>query len=330
MGDRNRVVMVSSPQKEGLAVPDGAKLAAVIETASGKEIKRYVDTAGNQPLLDKIPDPGKIIKTNTKEAYGITEWELSNGLKVVPKPTNNKRDEIVFRATSPGGTSLASDEDYIPASTADQVIPAGGLGKFSAIELRKVLSGKVASVRPYIGETDEGLSGSASLRLLPALNNRTGYPRGLLMTILVSWRSKWFCSSRSSEVSQKVRPATTRHTRAARGVGTGSDLPNALPSRRSPPGLPAFQYAWEVSLRQAAYVVMDPWARDYEARVMPGMRTVIKEVKTWPLVLQAGRLRYSRIPTANKAPAYRMPQNSARAASATTESSADKGKPTRG
>jgi zinc protease len=48
MGDRNRVVMVSSPQKEGLALPDGVKLAAVIETASGKEIKPYVDTAGNQ------------------------------------------------------------------------------------------------------------------------------------------------------------------------------------------------------------------------------------------------------------------------------------------
>jgi zinc protease len=161
-GDRSRVVMVSTPQKEGLSVPDELKLAAVIKTAAGKEIKPYVDTVGDQPLLDKLPEPGKIIKTGMKEAFGITEWELSNGVKVVFKPTNYKQDEIVFRALSPGGTSLASDKDYIPASTASQVIAGGGLGKFNAIELRKVLSGKVASARPYISETEEGLSGSAS------------------------------------------------------------------------------------------------------------------------------------------------------------------------
>ena len=66
-------------------------------------------------------------------------------MKVVLKPTTFKEDEILFRATSPGGTSLASDEDYIPASTATQVVTAGGLGKFNAIDLRKVLTGKVAS-----------------------------------------------------------------------------------------------------------------------------------------------------------------------------------------
>ena len=161
-GDRSRVVMVSTPQKEGLSVPDEPKLAAVIKTAAGKEIKPYVDTVGDQPLLDKIPEPGKIIKTGTKEAFGITEWELSNGVKVVFKPTNYKQDEIVFRAMSPGGTSLASDKDYISATTASRVIATGGLGKFNAIELRKVLSGKVASASPYISDTEEGLSGSAS------------------------------------------------------------------------------------------------------------------------------------------------------------------------
>jgi zinc protease len=162
MGDRNRVVVVSAPQKEGVAVPDEVKLAAVIKSAATKEIKPYVDTAGDQPLLGKIPEPGKIIKTGAREAIGITEWQLANGVKVVLKPTNYKQDEIVFRAMSPGGTSLASDKDYMAAYTADEVISAGGLGKFSAVELRKVLAGKMASARPYIDETEEGISGSAS------------------------------------------------------------------------------------------------------------------------------------------------------------------------
>ena len=46
---------------------------------------------------------------------GITEWTLSNGATVVLKPTTLKEDQILFRAVAPGGTSLASDADFIPA-----------------------------------------------------------------------------------------------------------------------------------------------------------------------------------------------------------------------
>jgi zinc protease len=160
--ERNRVVMVSAPEKPGLQVPDGQKLAGAMRAVTGKDIKPYVDTAGDQPLLDKVPEPGKVVATKTREDVGITEWELSNGVRVVFKPTTFKQDEIVFRAMSPGGTSLANDKDFIPASTASQVVASGGLGKFNAIELRKMLSGKVATVRPFIGDFEEGLSGSAS------------------------------------------------------------------------------------------------------------------------------------------------------------------------
>ena len=90
-------------------------------------------------------------------------------MKVVLKPTNFKEDEILFRATSPGGTSLASDKDYIPASTATQVIAAGGLGKFSVVDLRRVLTGKIAGATPFIGELDEGLNGSSSRKDLETL-----------------------------------------------------------------------------------------------------------------------------------------------------------------
>ena len=83
-------------------------------------------------------------------------------MKVILKPTTFRADEILFRATSPGGTSLASDKDYIPASTATQVITAGGIGKFNAIDLRKFMTGKIASAGPFIGELEEGLSGSSS------------------------------------------------------------------------------------------------------------------------------------------------------------------------
>jgi zinc protease len=164
LNENSRVVMVSAPEKQGLSVPDEARLATVVAGIAAKEITAYTDTAGSRPLLAELPKPGAIAKVTSKEELGITEWVLSNGVKVVLKPTTHKEDEILFRATSPGGASLASDEDLVPAQTAGQVMSPGvmGLGSFDATDLRKVLAGKIASAGPFIGGMEEGLSGRAS------------------------------------------------------------------------------------------------------------------------------------------------------------------------
>ncbi len=166
---RNRMIIVQAPQKSGLVIPDQAKLAAVLKAATTKELKPYVDFVTSAALLESPPAPGTVAKTSTKEAVGITEWELSNGVKVVLKPTTFREDEILFRATSPGGTSLASDKEYIPANTATQLINAGGVGKFNATDLRKFLTGKIASATPFISEVEEGLTGSGSRKDLETM-----------------------------------------------------------------------------------------------------------------------------------------------------------------
>ena len=166
---QNRLVIVTAPEKSGLVMPDEPKLAAIIKEVPSAELKPYVDTTGSAVLLESLPAPGKIINTATNDKAGLTTWELANGVKVVLKPTNFRADEILFRATSPGGTSLASDADYIPASTATQVITAGGVAKFSAIDLQKMLTGKIASANPFISELEEGLSGSSSRKDLETM-----------------------------------------------------------------------------------------------------------------------------------------------------------------
>jgi zinc protease len=167
--DKSRVVVVSAPEKPGLAVPDATKLAAVIKAASARDAKPFVDTVSSATLMDAAPTPGAVVKTNAKTGLGLTEWELANGVKVVLMPTTFKEDEVVFRGFAPGGNSLASDQDFIPAATADQVVFRGGLGKFSLNELTKVLAGKVALVQPQIGDSDEGVSGGGSRKDLETI-----------------------------------------------------------------------------------------------------------------------------------------------------------------
>jgi zinc protease len=167
--DRNRVITVSAPDKPGFAVPEEKKLAVVMASVSGRDITPYVDTVDAAPLLDPLPPPGIVVKTSTKDAYGITEWQLANGVKVVLKPTNFREDEILFRATSFGGSSLASDGDYVPASSASTAVAAGGVGRFSAVDLRKKMTGKTASASAFISEYEEALSGSSSKKDLETM-----------------------------------------------------------------------------------------------------------------------------------------------------------------
>jgi zinc protease len=170
-GRGSRVVVVTAPEKPGLAAPNEASLAAVIERVDKKEIAAHVDSAAGLVLLDKTVQPGRIVRESRYQAAGVTEWGLSNGATVALKPTSYQGDEVVFRATSPGGHSLASDADFVPAMTAAAAISPSvtGLGNLGAIQLRQTLAGKVARVSPLIEETAEGLTGSGSAKDLDTL-----------------------------------------------------------------------------------------------------------------------------------------------------------------
>lgn len=158
----NRVVLVNVPDKAGVEVPTPAKLSSVFEEASAAKVQPYVDSVGGQSLISRPPEPGSIIRRTELDDLGVTEWELSNGARVVLKPTDFKNDQILFSAQSPGGTSLVADSDFVPANSASGIVQQSGIGQFDATQLDKVLAGKIAHVSSGIGETEEGLSGSAA------------------------------------------------------------------------------------------------------------------------------------------------------------------------
>jgi zinc protease len=159
--DQNRLVVVAAPDANGVVLPDQAQLAAVVKTAAAKKLEAYVDDGAGQALMAAPPPRGTIVKT-TPRPDGVTEWTLSNGVTVVLKPTTLKEDQILFRATAPGGTSLASDADFVSARNAGSVVSAGGVGQFSSVMLDKLLAGKAVAVSPFIGEIEQGMGGGST------------------------------------------------------------------------------------------------------------------------------------------------------------------------
>jgi zinc protease len=165
----NRVVMVSAPQKEDVPVPTDAELGSVFGQVAGKQITAYADTLGQAPLVPDAPKPSPIVAEQTIPEIGVTEWTLANGVRVVLKPTDFKDDEVLMQAVSPGGTSLVADDRFMSASLASGIVSMSGVGTFSAVDLQKVLAGKAVRVNPSIGDTEEGLRGSASPKDLETL-----------------------------------------------------------------------------------------------------------------------------------------------------------------
>ncbi len=157
----DRDVVITAPEKEKNNLLSKQALMALLNKPIGK-LSKYVDEVMTGPILPREPQPGKVVNEKQWEEIGTTEWTLSNGARVILKPTDFKNDDIQFSAISWGGNSLYPDSDYLNAANAAAVVSIGGLGNMDYQSLQKELSGKncfvSASIAPYM----QGINGSSN------------------------------------------------------------------------------------------------------------------------------------------------------------------------
>ncbi|MGO1242705.1 pitrilysin family protein [Sphingobacterium sp. JB170] len=157
--DTNRDIVIMAPDNEKDSLPDEQAVNGWFKEVESEEITPYDDKVSELPLLEAEPQTGSISSSKAIEAIEATELTLSNGAKVILKPTSFKNDQILINAFSAGGTSLYPDADYYSAAQAGTLVNSSGVGQLSTIELQKYLSGKNVNISPYLGERNEGLSG---------------------------------------------------------------------------------------------------------------------------------------------------------------------------
>ena len=156
----NQIIIVQAPEKDKASLPTEAQLIAAVKNA-GTGITAYVDNSLNKPLLEKKPTEGKVVNERKIDAVGVTELTLSNGIKVLLKPTDFKNDQIIFSSFSKGGISTANDEDLESAQMAS-LIAQSGVGEFNPTQLSKLLAGNTGRAGAYIDDLYQGFSGSSS------------------------------------------------------------------------------------------------------------------------------------------------------------------------
>ncbi len=163
-GDKDRVVLVAAPEKPEIHVPTAAAMLKVFDAAKVAVLSAYVDSSSDAALVPNPPAPGKIVAERTLPETGILEWTLSNGARVLLKPTDFKADELLFAGRSSGGESLVPNSDVINADLSSVMMSRSGVGSFNAIALGKKLAGKKVNVAAGIDGNGEGVRGTASAK----------------------------------------------------------------------------------------------------------------------------------------------------------------------
>ncbi|MEI7983849.1 MAG: insulinase family protein, partial [Bacteroidota bacterium] len=160
--DDNEVITVTGPDKPGITLPVETDIKAVIAAVKSTEILAYADNLEGKKLLDNEPVPGKVVKETTNTAFGTTEWIMSNGLRVIFKPTDIKEDELLIRGYSEGGVCQVPDEQVEAAGFLGDVVSQMGVGNFSRTDLNKMMAGKRVSVGIYLSDDQDVITGRTS------------------------------------------------------------------------------------------------------------------------------------------------------------------------
>ncbi len=161
-GADGRVILISGP--DGKPLPTKERVLQIVDEVGKAQVTPWEDKAPQQALMPKAPTPGKIVKETKNDKVGVTEWTLSNGVRVIVKPTDFEVDDVTMTGFSPGGDAMAPNANYLTAKWADSVVGLGGVGELDAEQLNKVLAGKQVRVSTSIGETNESIDAGGSVK----------------------------------------------------------------------------------------------------------------------------------------------------------------------
>ena len=165
--DENLIIAFQAPIEAVL--PTEAEAVEMLAAVKNEKIEAPVEEAIRENLVETAPKAGKIKKTTYNETLGTTEWTLSNGVRVIIKPTEFKQDEILFSAFSKGGQSLVSTEDLVSAALATNVVSVSGIADMTMTDLQKALTGKNVSYSPSINANTESVDGGSTVKDLETL-----------------------------------------------------------------------------------------------------------------------------------------------------------------
>lgn len=160
--DTNLVIINFNNEKDGAVYPTAEQLLDAVHQARAAKIEAYVDNVKNEPLIKTMPTAGKIKKEVANKKFDYKMLTLSNGVTVVLKKVDFKKDQVSLSGQGGQGSSVYGKNDFANLKAFDEVIGISGLGDFSSTELSKALAGKIANADLTMSDRHMNISGSST------------------------------------------------------------------------------------------------------------------------------------------------------------------------
>lgn len=160
MPDQDIIILAPADGKD--ALPSETDLKNWAAKAEASRIEAYKEPASASGLPALTAKPGTVVDAKQYSGIDVTEWTLSNGARVLLKPTNCQDDKILMNGLSSGGTSLYDQQDHDAASLAVPITLQGGVAGLDPEALSKVLTGKMVQFQPFISDYYEGFSSGST------------------------------------------------------------------------------------------------------------------------------------------------------------------------
>lgn len=164
----NRVILLGK-QQDGNPLPNKNTTLKLVNKVLSRRHDAYIDRAIKEPLIPKLPVKGKVVERVPAAFAGTTELRLSNGIKVIVKPTDFKDDEILFQAFRKGGKGAYDEKDADNVLLMGDAFKRANFGKFDSIALSRYLTGKNVTLDYSTGQFTDYFEGSSSVAHLPVL-----------------------------------------------------------------------------------------------------------------------------------------------------------------
>jgi zinc protease len=164
-----KLVSYNGITQPGSRQPTRAQLLEVVAEAEKGDIQAWAEELIPAQILGELPKAGSIVAESFDPQLKLTNLTLSNGIKVLLRPSQYRNDEIVMAATRDGGVSLFDGTDILNARYASLAVNSMGFKDLSPRQIHQFLAGKQVFLNMSMNAYNEFIVGSSAQQDLETL-----------------------------------------------------------------------------------------------------------------------------------------------------------------
>jgi zinc protease len=164
----NQIIEITGPEYIK-NLPNEDELKRLHNQVESKDIKPYEFIVKEVELIKEDLTGSKIVKKIKFPKTGVVKLTLANGSEIFLKQTKSKKDDIIIRGYSLGGTSQAGDDIYPSAKYTSSILSRADIGELTVSEKENLYPTSFVNLFTYINGQEEGIMGYSTNEYLDGM-----------------------------------------------------------------------------------------------------------------------------------------------------------------